>query len=342
MSATAASRVASKAAAAAAASSSSSAAALKWAAGGWTFFIVENVVLSENRSWLIDQLGDDGYHGVYGTLSTLAMTSVGYAYFKKLPSLSPPNFQVTPPRMGLSAICTSMGLIMASQAFPKLQIPVEYTTASSLNTTNASASASVGPLPTNTTTTSTGGSWKVRCPFDFTDSKMQQDGYDNADVWGLERISRHPGLWSFAFLTAGQAALATSVGYQVWWTMPSLVALVGGSHTDSRYRRNLGGTMDPTYDEQTSNIPFLALFMGKQGNPFQVLSNFITKELKPLNAILATMVATTFVLGRGKRINATTARVLAKQRVQQQQTKITSTSTGGNATSTGGGAASSA
>ena len=48
---------------------------LRWASGGWSFFIAENLVLSENRTMLIDQLGDDGYHYLYGFFSTAAMVS---------------------------------------------------------------------------------------------------------------------------------------------------------------------------------------------------------------------------------------------------------------------------
>ena len=49
---------------------------MRWAVGGWSFFIVENVVLSENRARVIALLGDDEresrYHALYGSLSTAA------------------------------------------------------------------------------------------------------------------------------------------------------------------------------------------------------------------------------------------------------------------------------
>ena len=54
----------------------------RWAVGGWTFFIAENFLLSENRTWLIDEIGDDNYHLVYGFFSTVACSSIGYGYFK--------------------------------------------------------------------------------------------------------------------------------------------------------------------------------------------------------------------------------------------------------------------
>ena len=42
-------------------------------AGGWAFFITENVVVSENRDKIISFMGSEGrYIGLYGTLSTAA------------------------------------------------------------------------------------------------------------------------------------------------------------------------------------------------------------------------------------------------------------------------------
>eukprot|EP00429_Kryptoperidinium_foliaceum_P035047 CAMPEP_0176166482 /NCGR_PEP_ID=MMETSP0120_2-20121206/85149_1 /TAXON_ID=160619 /ORGANISM="Kryptoperidinium foliaceum, Strain CCMP 1326" /LENGTH=72 /DNA_ID=CAMNT_0017504031 /DNA_START=12 /DNA_END=227 /DNA_ORIENTATION=+ len=55
--------------------------AIRWAAGGWAFFIAENAILSENRTYLIQELGDDRYHLVYGTLSTIATASIGYSFY---------------------------------------------------------------------------------------------------------------------------------------------------------------------------------------------------------------------------------------------------------------------
>lgn len=37
---------------------------MQWAAGGWIFFVAENAILSENRTYLIQELGDDNYHYV--------------------------------------------------------------------------------------------------------------------------------------------------------------------------------------------------------------------------------------------------------------------------------------
>ncbi len=253
-----------------------------WAAGGWTFFIAENLILSENRTYLIDQLGDSAYHAVYGTLSTIATGSIGYAYLYKIPKNAPPllwNAAPLPARIAAWAFL-SLGATMASQALPKLQIPVAY--------------VSSPPKEENTTAPSTvepsSGQWKVQCPFDFTDSKA---GSSQDEPHGLDRISRHPGLWSMGFMCLGQASLLSSVPQKVWWSFPAIVALVGGAHSDSRYRRGLGGTLSPEYDAKTSNVPFIALV--KNGG-----WNELASEVKPLNALLATSVATAYVLRRGR------------------------------------------
>jgi hypothetical protein len=40
--------------------------------GGWTFFIAENLILSENREYLVGELGERSYKNLYGALSTIA------------------------------------------------------------------------------------------------------------------------------------------------------------------------------------------------------------------------------------------------------------------------------
>ena len=61
--------------------------ALRWAVGGWSFFIAENLILSENRGRIIEALGDDeretNYHRLYGSFSTAATASILYAYVIK-------------------------------------------------------------------------------------------------------------------------------------------------------------------------------------------------------------------------------------------------------------------
>ena len=258
---------------------------MKWAVGGWTFFIVENLVLSENRTYLIDKLGDESYHAVYGTLSTIATASIGYAYLYKIPKNGPPLLWTVgvvplPSRVAAWAFL-ALGASMASQALPKLQIPVAYVSGNN-ETTKAEH-------PTAPQQVSKVGQWKVQCPFDFTDSKA---GSGENDPHSLDRISRHPGLWSMGLMCLGQACLLPSVPQKVWWSMPFMVAWIGGWHTDSRYCRNMGGTLTQVYCDKTSNVPFVALLQNGGWKELQT-------EVKPLNALLATSIATVYVLRRG-------------------------------------------
>lgn len=270
---------------------------MKWAVGGWSFFIIENFILSENRTYLISSFGDDGYHIAYGTLSTAAMGSVLYGYFRKVKNAQPLLWSLNSPApLGAKVcgfVCLSLGLGMASQIPPKVQMPVHFVGS---NPNNDSGEIS-GMAPSSTADNaphSQEKGWKVRCPFDFTDKKDT-----NSPVHGLERISRHPGLWSFGLLGLGNALLVPSLPQRAWLAMPAMVAIVGGAHTDSRFRRGMGGTLPEEYDRVTSNVPFTAMLSGAQGNVMDVLKEF-SGETKPLNALIAVGVSGLWVLRRGR------------------------------------------
>ena len=269
---------------------------MRWALGGWSFFIVENFVLSENRTYLIDNFGDDAYHYAYGALSTAAMSSVFYGYFRKVKGAPPLLFKGPIPLNAkvASFICLSFGLGMASQIPPKLQIPVQFVNGSSSEENAIATSATVNTSAAVQPAESGEGGWKVRCPFDFTDNKDT-----DSPVHGLERITRHPGLWSFGLLGLGSAFLVPSLPQGVWLAMPSMVALVGGSHTDSRYRRGMGGELSEEYDKVTSNVPLFAMLSGAQGNVVDAMSDF-GSEIKPLNAAIAIGTAGLWVLSKGR------------------------------------------
>lgn len=49
---------------------------------GWGLFCTENLVLSENRTFIIEKLGLSTYRSIYGTFSTISMASIAYGYFK--------------------------------------------------------------------------------------------------------------------------------------------------------------------------------------------------------------------------------------------------------------------
>jgi len=50
---------------------------VRWVAVGWTGFITENLLLSENRQAIIEAIGDREYHLIYSSLSTIACSSIG-------------------------------------------------------------------------------------------------------------------------------------------------------------------------------------------------------------------------------------------------------------------------
>ena len=91
----------------------------------------------------------------------------------------------------------------------------------------------------------------------------------------------------------------THPALKVWWYGPTLIAWLGGAHSDSRFRRGMGGTLDPWYDSQTSNVPFAAMVSGKQGSPSRAFAGLF-EETKLLNAGCAVAMASLFVLSRGR------------------------------------------
>ena len=289
-----------------------------WAVGGWSFFIAENLFLSENRAFIIDAIGDDNYHYLYGLISTAACGSIGYAYLYKVRNAAPLSWSIggtVPPAMrGASFIFLAVGLGIISQVPPKLQISIIYAsegsaTAQKLLAEKATEIQTTGPAAVPSPATPDGEPtlrvWKVRCPFDFTDSKSKistdKMEYDQTNVQGLDRISRHPGLWSMGLIGLGQACLSPSIPQRAWLSMPILVAVIGGWHTDSRHRRGIGGTLSERLDKQTSNIPFAAILTGKQDDG-DVLQSFakLFQESKGLNVALGVGAAALIVLRKGR------------------------------------------
>jgi len=171
----------------------------------------------------------------------------------------------------------SVGLVMASQVAPTFQIPVSIPNGHD----NLSDNSSNQKL-----------NFQVRCPFDFAD-KRSETSSDN-DIRGLERISRHSALWSFGLVGMSQSFIAPTIPLQIWWLGPAFVAWLGGNHTDSRFRRGIGGTLSPEYECQTSNVPFLAMISGKQNCGWEGLG----KEIKPLNAALGVAASSIWILHR--------------------------------------------
>lgn len=287
-----------------------------WAVGGWSLFLTENFILSENRTYIISSIGDDNYHYLYGFCSTAAVGSIiyGYTHVKNAAPYIPGGVVGVVARMGSLGLL-SLGLGMMSQSAPKLQIPVQFGNTNN-STTNNNTSASISPSSSSssmnvqpqqsTTSTQPQRSFQVRCPFDFTDNpsklQIQQTNGQTITLSGIDRISRHPGLWSFGFIGCGLGLLSPSIPTRVFSSMPLIVAWLGGAHTDSRFRRGIGGTLSQEMDQVTSNVPFVAMMSGMQGDVGQVWSDLMGKELKGLNAFVSFGLAAGIVVasrGRG-------------------------------------------
>ena len=131
---------------------------------------------------------------------------------------------------------------------PKAQIPVIFTSEEA-----AAQEDKSGPLPPSSSQKRLA---KIRCPFDFTPPV--------GGLYGIDRVSRHSALWSMACVGLGQALVTPSIPLAAWMCMPTVLALVGGGHHDSRFRRGIGGTLSADYEKKTSNIPFYGMMMGDQ------------------------------------------------------------------------------
>jgi uncharacterized membrane protein len=131
-------------------------------------------------------------------------------------------------------------------------------------------------------------------------NQQQQSG--EMQVHGIDRITRHPGLWGFGLVGMGLSFLSPSVPTRIWLSMPIMVALIGGEHTDSRHRRGMGGYLSPELDGQTSNVPFWAMVSGKQGKDvLDVFGKFLGgEEIKGWNALLAFGLAASVVVRKGR------------------------------------------
>ena len=93
--------------------------------------------------------------------------------------------------------------------------------------------------------------------------------------------TRHPQFWSLGFLGLGCAAMTPFAGTAAAALGFPLVALVNGTHLDSRHRRGMGGSLSVEREAKTSGVPFVALLRGRQAwAP-------LLDELKPVNSVLA-------------------------------------------------------
>lgn len=267
---------------------------------------MENLVLSENRQRIIKEVGDDNYHYIYGTLSTMAMASTGYGYVYHVRNAPPflyKNGMPLPYKIG-ALTCLGLGLGIASQTAPKLQIPITLSQDTPTMDDNAINTAVVGPAYNHgkggggIAAEGTTAKWKVRCPFDFTDSKSAVVDGNGNKLSTADRISRHPGLFSFGFTSLGLGLLSPSLPTVLFASMPMCVAVIGGAHTDSRHQRGMGGQpLSPIMAQQTSLLPFYALL--SNANSIDDLIQFWQDDIKGLNLAISLSFATLLVLRKG-------------------------------------------
>jgi hypothetical protein len=177
----------------------------------------------------------------------------------------------------------ALGFIGFSQALPRMQIPVTLQGSASgtpdvTGTTTASAKSSTSPsqAPSSSVEVANKGiSFQARCPFDFradevslhnththtrththalslslthththTHAHTRIHSQVSPDkIHNLDRVSRHPMLWSLALAGAGTALRTLYVSEAVMFAFPTIFALVGGAHQDYRYRRGSGGML---------------------------------------------------------------------------------------------------
>ena len=266
-------------------------------AGGWGLFLGENIILSENREWLIQRYGDENYHLGYNTLSSFACGSILYGFFKHRGTGPRWAFaKGAPPARCCCRCCLAMSwpgrffaaVPAAASRCDRVGAWQQGGAGHSVSTPKQD-SVVLGLAPRSqksadhTPASSGGGNnirFKARCPMDFRAKRDVKDG----DVYGVERVSRHANLWSLASLGVGTALLTPFVVESFFFAGPLALASVGTWHQDSRFRRGLGGTLTPDMESKTSNIPFAALLMGRQD------WGKLWNEFKGLNALVPALV----------------------------------------------------
>ena len=268
---------------------------VRWITFGWAAFITENLVLSHNREAIREKFGHSAYMNAYGSLSTMACGSILYGYFrhgrggqgptvlqglaKNTTVYAARSMLARPGFIVASFLLQSTGLMLVSQLAPKIQIPVGFEEAVESVASGATTAAVVGTVegPQQQKShvpkeNSPSRRLVLKCPFDFSDSKQsgkhhpESAGIDDEDeefYTGVHRISRHPGLWGLGLFGLGSAVVTPFAAEIVFFSMPSVFALIGGAHQDHRHRQGSGGFLSSKDDARTSNIPFLALITGE-------------------------------------------------------------------------------
>jgi len=86
---------------------------------------------------------------------------------------------------------------------------------------------------------------------------------DQNVVRGVLRITRHPFMWGVSLLALGHMLVAPTAANGIFFGVLLLVASTGTLSIDAKRRRALGVDWGP-FAEKTSNLPFGAIFAGRQ------------------------------------------------------------------------------
>jgi len=82
-------------------------------------------------------------------------------------------------------------------------------------------------------------------------------------VRGMLRVTRHPFLWGVAIWAVGHLIVNGDMASLILFGSMLALALFGTASIDAKRQRALGGKWD-AFAAQTSNVPFAAIFQGRQ------------------------------------------------------------------------------
>ena len=212
-------------------------------------FILENLVLSENRDFLIEKFGESAYHNGYSVLSTLALGTTGLGVYRGHRAIAqgPGNIRVSFPIRTMGLFFQILGAAGIVQFLPGVQPPIQIQDKPKYDTSSQQSEHPSTPR------------FAARCPIDFKPRDVPADG-----IYGLQRITRHPMNYSLAFFFLGMGIKSPAQSPRLFALLFLAWAMIGSAHQDKRYRRGSGGSLTPEKERITSNFPFLALIQGHQ------------------------------------------------------------------------------
>lgn len=165
------------------------------------YCLIQTRLTIENRTTIIEKIGEDNYHNVYNSLSIASTLTIATGFLRRNKyTLAKHGLFDNQSKLikSVSLLTRGLGLFGLSQVLPRLQSPfVVDSKPMDLSKEAVPSQSTVEKLSTI--------KFKSRCPMDF---KSEGEGLDG--VKGMDRISRHSVLFSFASL-ALSFALGTSL-----------------------------------------------------------------------------------------------------------------------------------